>query len=146
MMNNKLFKLTFRSHGDIDIGILILRITTGFLMFFNHGLGKITAGTERWERLGHALTDIIGIDAFHVFFGFMASLAESLGAILIAFGLFTRISSFLLFFTMAIASLKHFIKDDFSELALVYALLCIVIMIIGPGKYSADRYLFNKFD
>ena len=130
--------------GGVDIGLLTLRVFTGFLMLQNHGLSKITAGTDRWERLGHALTDIIGIDSFHVFFGFLASLAESLGAILISIGLFTRVSSFLLFFTMMIACLKHFFKGDFSELAFVYAVICIVFIITGSGKYGLDYYFFRK--
>ena len=70
-------------------------------MFFGHGLSKLTAGTARWEKLGHALTDLIGLDSFHIFFGFLASLSESIGALLVAFGLVTRFSSFFLFFTMA---------------------------------------------
>ena len=130
--------------GSVDIGILILRVLTGVLMLQNHGLSKITSGTARWERLGHALTDMIGIDSFHVFFGFLASLAESLGAILISIGLFTRVSSFLLFFTMMIASLKHFFKGDFSELAIVYAVICVVFIISGSGKYGLDYYFFRR--
>ena len=133
-----------RPDGGVDIGIFILRVFSGFLMFQNHGLSKITSGTARWEKLGHAFTDMIGIDSFHVFFGFMASLAESLGAILISIGLFTRVSSFLLFFTMMIASLKHFFKGDFSELAFVYAVICIVFIISGSGKYGLDYYFFRK--
>ena len=43
---------------DFDnIGLLIMRITTGILMFVNHGYGKIIAGKDRWEKLGNALTD-----------------------------------------------------------------------------------------
>ena len=130
--------------GGVDIGILILRVFTGFLMLQNHGLSKITSGIDRWERLGHALTDMIGIDSFHIFFGFLASLAESLGAILISIGLFTRVSSFLLFFTMMIACLKHFFKGDFSELAFVYAVICIVFIITGSGRYGLDYYFFRR--
>ena len=130
--------------GGVDIGILILRVFTGFFMFQYHGLSKITSGTARWERLGHALTDMIGIDSFQVFFGFLASLAESFGAILISIGLFTRVSSFLLFFTMMIACLKHFFKGDFSELAFVYAVICIVFIITGSGKYGLDYYFFRR--
>ena len=130
--------------GSVDGGIFILRIFTGYLMLQNHGLSKITSGTARWEKLGHALTDMIGIDSFHVFFGFLASLAESIGAILIAIGLFTRVSSFLLFFTMMIASLKHFFKGDFSELAFIYAIICIVFVITGSGKYGLDYIFFKR--
>ena len=130
--------------GNVDIGIFILRIFTGYLMLQNHGLSKITSGTARWEKLGHALTDMIGIDSFHVFFGFLASLAESMGAILISIGLFTRASSFLLFFTMMVASLKHFFKGDFSELAFIYAVICIVFIFTGSGKYGLDYYFFRR--
>jgi len=134
------------AEGNNNISLLILRITTGLLMFFGHGFSKLTAGTVRWEKLGHAFTDLIGLDSFHIFFGFLASLSESIGALLVAFGLVTRFSSFFLFFTMAIASLKHFFKGDFSELALIYALIYVVIMISGAGKYSLDYYLFKKKD
>ena len=130
--------------GNTDIGILVLRSFTGLLMFFNHGMGKITAGGQKWDRLGHALTDLIGLDFLAIFFGFMASFAESIGALFIVIGLFTRVSSFLLFFTMGIASFKHLMESDFSELAFVYALISIVIMITGAGKYSADYHIVQK--
>ena len=139
-----LIGIVLKPDGSVDIGIFILRIFTGYLMLKNHGLSKITSGTARWEKLGHALTDMIGIDSFHVFFGFLASLAESMGAILISIGLFTRVSSFLLFFTMMVASLKHFLKGDFSELAFIYAVICIVFIITGSGKYGLDYHFFRR--
>jgi len=40
------------------------------MMVYNHGWGKITAGPEKWNRLGHALTDIIGFEFLSTFFGF----------------------------------------------------------------------------
>ena len=76
--------------GRVDVGLLILRVFTGYLMFTYHGLSKITAGPERWEGLGHSLTNLIGIDSFHVFFGFLASLSESFGSVLIALGFFYK--------------------------------------------------------
>ena len=82
--------------GRVDVGLLILRVSTGYLMFIYHGLSKITAGPERWEGLGSSLTNLIGIDAFHVFFGFLASLSESFGSVLIALGFLTYV--FLKFF------------------------------------------------
>jgi uncharacterized membrane protein YphA (DoxX/SURF4 family) len=45
---------------------------------------------------------------------------------------------------MVIASLKHIMEGDFSELAFVYALVSLVIMITGSGKYSVDNYLSQK--
>lgn len=129
-----------------DIGLVLLRVVSGLLMFFNHGLEKISSGTDRWNKLGRALTDIIGLEFLSVFFGFMASFAESIGALFIVLGFLTRPSSFLLLFTMIVASMYHIIDGDFSELALVYALISLVIMINGPGKFSIDKYLFDRIN
>ena len=38
------------------------------MMIYNHGWSKITAGYEKWERLGTALTDFIGLEYLNVFF------------------------------------------------------------------------------
>ena len=130
--------------GSSDVGLLILRIFTGYLMFTYHGLSKIVAGPERWEGLGYSLTNLIGINSFHVFFGFLASLSESFGSLLIALGFFTRISSFFLFFTMTIATLKKVFTGGSFELAFVYGIICFVLIITGSGKYSLDYYFFRK--
>ena len=130
--------------GRVDVGLLILRVFTGYLMFTYHGLSKITAGPERWEGLGRSLTILIGIDSFHVFFGFLASLSESFGSVLIALGFFTRISSFFLLFTMTIATLKKVFLGGAFELALVYGIIYFVLIIAGSGKYSLDYYFFRK--
>ena len=130
--------------GRVDVGLLILRVFTGYLMFTYHGLSKITAGPERWEGLGHSLTNLIGIDSFHVFFGFLASLSESFGSVLIALGFFTRISSFFLFFTMTVATLKKVFLGGAFELAVVYGIICFVLIIAGSGKYSLDYHFFRK--
>ena len=127
-----------------DIGILILRIFPGVVMFLNHGLNKISAGIAKWERLGGALTDLIGFESLKIFFGFMASYAESIGALFIMFGLLTRFSSFLLFFTMIVASLKHYFEGEFSELAFIYGCIYFALIISGPGKYSVDNILKKK--
>ena len=130
---------------DFDnIGLLILRITTGVLMFVNHGYGKIIAGKDRWAKLGNALTDLIGFQTLNVFFGFMASFAESIGAIFIAIGLFTRSASVLLFITMLVAIIKHFNDNEFAELAFIYWILCLVFILTGPGKLSLDSIFLSK--
>ena len=127
-----------------DIGILILRIFPGVVMFLNHGLNKISAGIAKWERLGGALTNLIGFESLKIFFGFMASYAESIGALFIMLGLLTRFSSFLLFFTMIVASLKHYFEGEFSELAFIYGCIYFALIISGPGKYSVDNILKKK--
>ena len=63
-------------------------------MFYLHGFRKITSGYERWEKLGRTITDLIGIDSLAIPLGLMASLSESIFAIFIIIGFYTRTSTF----------------------------------------------------
>lgn len=128
-----------------DISLLIARVFTGYLMLSLHGWGKITAGTDRWKGLGSGLSDLIGLDFLSIPLGFMASFAESIGALLIILGLTTRPAAFLLAFTMFVAVYKKLpggIKE--AELPVLFLCLSLVIMLSGAGKYSLDHLLKRK--
>ena len=129
-----------------SLGLLLLRIIGGLMMVYNHGWSKITAGPEKWNRLGHALTDIIGLEFLSTFFGFMAAFSESVCALLIIIGLFTRPASILLFFTMFVASMNHIMDSEMPELAIMYCLSSLVLILSGPGKFSLDQKLFSKLN
>ena len=126
-----------------DFTSLITRISTGTLMFYLHGLGKITSGYNRWERLGKTITDIIGIDSMAIPLGLMASISESILAIFILIGFYTRTSTFFLGFTMIVAFSKHLLSEGLKsgEMALLYLILCIIIFLLGPGRYSIDQII-----
>ncbi len=127
-----------------DLGILIVRLGFGFGFIYFHGWGKITGGIERWERVGGAMANI-GIGFGHTFWGFMAALTESLGALMFAAGLFFRPVSLLLAFTMLIAMISHISSGQgnpgnaFKNLSLF-----IGAYFIGPGKYSIDEWLKKR--
>ena len=129
--------------NTFDFTSLIARISTGTLMFYLHGLGKITSGYDRWERLGKTVTDIIGIDSMAIPLGLMASISESILAIFILIGFYTRTSTFFLGFTMMVAFNKHLFSEGLKsgEMALLYLILCIIIFLLGPGRYSIDRLI-----
>ena len=124
--------------------LLILRFIPSIMMIYNHGWSKITAGYEKWERLGAALTDFIGLEYLNVFFGFMAALSESAVMIFVVVGLFTRPAALLLLFTMFVASVNHIVDGEFPELAILYLLIMLVLFICGPGKLSLDYHYFSK--
>ena len=145
MVFKNYLKNFINNYNKNEYSLLLLRVVFGLIMFINHGLNKITSGTEKWNRLGNALTDLIGFEFFGTFFGFMASFSESIGALFIAFGLFTRFSSVLLFITMLVASIKHLIDNQFPELAILYGAFCLVLILAGPGKYSLDYLYFSKY-
>ena len=126
-----------------DFTALFVRVTTGGLMFYLHGLGKITSGYERWEKLGSTITDVIGMDSLAIPLGFMASFSESIFAIFILLGFYTRTSTFFLGFTMMVAFNKHLFSEGFKsgEMALLYLIMCIIIYLLGPGRFSVDRLI-----
>ena len=131
--------------NNTDVGLLIMRITFGGLMYLNHGHGKLLGGVDRWYGLGGALTNLIGFESLRTFFGLMASLSESIFALFIVVGLLTRISSSLLGFTMFIATLRHVLDGDLPEMAILYLIFCVLMLVAGPGKYSADSLYLKKF-
>ena len=129
-----------------ETSYLMLRFFTGVMMCYYHGWSKLMADSSRWERLGNALTYWIGLDSLKVTFGFLAAFSESIGSLLIAIGLFTRPATFLLGMTMTVASSKKISEAgiDGAELPLLFLILCLVIILKGPGKLSLDRFLFKN--
>lgn len=128
----------------VSYSLLILRVIASVMMIINHGWNKILAGQEKWNRLGTALTDFIGIDFTSVFFGFMAAFSESIGMVMVIFGIFTRPAAFLLLFTMFVASMNHLVDGKFPELAIMYLIVMLVLLISGPGKFSLDYKFFSQ--
>ena len=125
----------------INVGLLLLRVFSGYLILVNHGFGKITAGPSRWEKLGGAM-ESFGIDFFPTFWGFMASFAESFCGLFLVLGIFTIPASFLLSVTMFVAAYGHVIDGENAEKAFVFGAMFLAVMIMGPGKYSLDRKFF----
>ncbi len=129
-----------------DAGILFLRIGIGFAFIFVHGWGKIMGGPELWGKLGGSMANM-GITFAPVFWGFMASLAEFGGGILILLGLFTRPASAFLAFTMLVAFMQHTSKLDPWNRAIypmeMFAVF-MALLFIGAGKYSIDALISKK--
>ena len=129
-----------------ETSFFILRFFTGVVMCYYHGWSKLFASVDRWERLGNNLSKLLGIDTLSVPFGFIAAFSESIGALMIAVGLLTRPTAFLLTFTMVVATSKKLFEGgvDAIELPFLFLVLSLVILLKGSGKYSLDQLIFNK--
>jgi putative oxidoreductase len=133
----KLFA-NYTQDSRISLALLLMRLPLGFAMAL-HGWPKIQNPME-WAG-----------DAFPGFLQLLAAIAEFGGGIAWMIGALTALSSLGLFFTMAVAIHLHAIvrgdpfvgKESSYELAAIYFVFSIVLMLIGPGKYSVDQKLFK---
>lgn len=127
-----------------DEGLLIVRLSLGLGFIYYHGWGKLAGGPERWERLGGVMSRI-GIDAGHVYFGFMATFSETVGALCIALGLFFQPMLGLLSFTMVMATIADYASGRGNPgNALTFGGVLVGLIFIGPGKYSLDAMIQRR--
>ncbi len=126
--------------ANIDVGLLLLRITVaGFML--SHGYPKLMTlisgepvSFANFMGLGPELSLLLAV------------FAEFLCAVLIVFGLFTRLAAIPLVITMAVAAFHIHADDPFStkEKALLFLIVFIFLLITGGGRYSIDYILYNK--
>lgn len=128
-------------------GLLILRLGIAVLLIINHGWGKFTGamsflfGGKEWGFI-----NFIGSMGFPwpTFFALCAALAEFIGCLLVAVGLFTRYAATLIAITMAVAVFYHVRTNSGFELAAVYFLTAIYFALAGAGKFSLDEWLRKR--
>lgn len=122
-----------------SIALLLLRCVAGFGIVFNHGLKKLV----NYGNMADTFSDPLGVGSQLSLI--MAISAEFFCGIFFTLGFATRFTAIPLIITMAVAFFIVHGADPFShrELALIYMAMFATILIIGPGKYSIDRFL-NK--
>lgn len=118
-----------------EIGLLLLRVVPSIMMI-THGFPKFQNLISGDIKFG----DPIGIGAAPSLF--LAVVGELLCPILIILGFKTRWAAVPAAITMAVAVFIVHAKDaiaDHKETALLYLTFFVVIMLVGPGKYSIDK-------
>ncbi|MCK3685335.1 DoxX family protein [Maribellus sp. YY47] len=132
---SKIFSTQFNS-TTTNLSLLILRLGAGSFML-THGypkLLKLLAGNVQFADpfgLGPGIS--LGLAVF----------AEFFCSILLILGLGTRLATLPLIVTMAVAAFIAHSADPFArkEMALLYLVSYIVLLLSGPGKISVDRIL-----
>lgn len=124
-----------------DLGLFILRVSTGIMMAYGHGLGKWLT----YSQSASGFPDPLGVGspismALAVFAEFFCSIALVLGA-------GTRLILIPLIITMTVAVFIVHGADPFAkkEMALLYLFPYITLMLAGPGKFSLDNWIAIKF-
>lgn len=127
-----------------DHGLLILRLGVGLGFIWYHGWGKISQGPERWEAVGGAMRHV-GITFAPAFWGLMAALAESLGGLLIAAGLFFRPAVLVVAIVMFMATVQHHVTGRGTPAhSFKNFFFFIGLLAIGPGRFSLDHMIARR--
>ena len=133
-----------------DLGLLVLR-GEALLLLIVYGWKKFTwifpliSGRVAWSSWGFAAQ--IGKMGFPlpILLAVFVVLCESVGALFIALGLFTRVSALLTALSMAGALYFSLRVGEASwHLAAVYFLSFIALALSGPGKFSIDQMLKSR--
>lgn len=120
-----------------SFGLLLLRVFFAGTLALRHGLPKLMDFSNKM----YSFPDPIGIGSTT---GLVLSIgAELFCSIFVILGLFTRFAVVPIIFTMAVAFFIVHSSDPFAkkELAALFLASFVVILITGPGKYSADGVL-----
>ena len=125
-----------------DFGLLVLRLT-GLLLALGHGWGKIQNPGAMAGMLGQ-----MGMPA-PTLLSWLAALGEFGGGILLALGLLTRFSAFLVVAVMAVALTQVHLHDPWfmtgkggaKEPALLYLLPALALLFTGSGRFGLDALL-----
>lgn len=118
-----------------NIALLLLRIVFAGSMLYGHGLSKFIRLIE--GNLSFA--NPIGIGEAPTLV--LAVFSEFLAPLFILVGYKTKIFSFFPAATMFVAAFIVHLSDPFArkEKAILFLIGFVVIMMMGPGKYSIDR-------
>jgi len=131
----------------LDLGLLVLRLGLAALMLALHG----------WARLGRAFSySVLGAEWPFIslvaglgfpmpgMFAVASALSESIGAILVGIGLFTRPAAVFLAIDMMVALYNEVSGADQIELPALYLVAAVTILITGPGRYGLDTLLNHR--
>ncbi len=126
-----------------SIVLLILRLVAGSA-FILHG----------WQKIQNPLGWMEPESSIPGFFQLLAAISEFGGGIGWVFGILTPLASLGIASTMTVAVYFHSMvrKDPFVnltggpsyELALVYFGIALVLLVLGPGKFSLDKLIFRE--
>jgi putative oxidoreductase len=130
-----------KERSQIDAGLLLLRLGVGTLMFGLHGWARLIRGFNYsvfdapWP-----FVDLVASLGFPIAgaFAVASALSESIGAFLLAVGLFTRPAAAVLAIDMAVAVYNEISGGDSFELPALYFIGAVALMITGPGRYALD--------
>ena len=124
-----------------------MRFSTGAVLV-PHGIQKIMLGSA--PALATTIGTKMGVP-YPLVWAYLAIFAESVAAICLAIGLFTRLAALIIWIEMGVIivffqwQFGYFWTARGVEYALLWWLLCLAIFFRGGGRYSVDRLIGREF-
>lgn len=129
------------THGSIaSLGLLVLRFGVGAPLLLTHGLPKLLNFSERAARFANPIG--VGPEASLA----LAVFAEVVCSGLVMLGFATRLAAIPPAILLVVAFFIAHAGDPFKEkeLALVYAVSFIALVLTGAGRFSLDALIGRK--
>lgn len=138
MFYNFLFPQHFRGKG-VSAFILVLRIFFGVL-FFIHGLGKMM----NFSELSVTYPSVLGLGSYMTLM--ITIFCEFCCSLFMMAGLLFRIMVLPMIVAMAVAFFDiHDAMLPQGELSLIYLVVFVILYFVGPGRFSIDYLIDQKF-
>jgi len=127
-------------------GLALLRLTYGWMMLYGHGIAKIQ-NFEKLKAMPWPVPGIFPLNLMSSPISLAATIGAEVGAAgLLMLGFMTRPAAFVLGFAMVIAAFQVNAHAPFfasgegpsKEMAVLYLIPCLVLIISGAGQWSID--------
>lgn len=136
-----------------SVAILFLRVSVGLMMLIGHGWGKLANFSKIKDEF--IVPDFFPLKLMSPPVSLMATIgAEVIFAGMIVLGVMTRLSAFVLAFTMVVAAFYVQAELPFfysppdalraKELAVMYLIPSIAIVLCGAGSLSVDAQIWKE--
>ena len=131
------------SEGLRPFALLLIRMVIAY--------GFYTPAMHKWNDIGGVTQWFASMGIpFPMFSAYMAAASETVGVVLLALGLFTRLISIPLIFIMMVAIFMSNLSHGFAagnngfDVPQYYILFLLIFLSHGAGKFSLDRLIFGE--
>jgi putative oxidoreductase len=121
-----------------DGALLCVRVALASIIIWVNGWPKLAGGVVKWKAFA---VKEMGLTLWPAIWGFVGSMAETLGCALIILGLFFRPSTLLLVIIFGLVAFVDLRAGGIGKAshALELTFFFLLLLFVGPGRFSIDK-------